>query len=468
MVRKKDDIFLMLDNCFVAEQLSFFSDLETIPSHVIDKIVSGGTGEMKTPLLIHFVYQKENDPERRVNYLKKIYRVSHSKKTGYGMGYHIDNADYAVWFNSEGLHVVSGRRACYTSKGEMIPWKHVDEILTKMIAGGNYIAKEKILKARNVFEDELSKSLCYMFQDLSSEAESKFLPLLRKTRLDSQNYDGFREVIFDLVQNPKTLNSLICEMAEFAEAFQSNQKLMRFTFYRPDWELWKLQLLEKESNNFEMKERVDLCGPSFISDDEILAHIIPPTNIDRKYDVYSNFVSNKSTAECAKYLQHIMGNNSGGHCGLENYQCNTKGLVIEKSYLLKSYAKESFSWTQLASLVSSVVTQDCFFTDEDAAQYGDYVKAKLARSLYFFFFNYENRHHPEYIAEYSTEESLRTLIDKKMACSQLLKVLEETLLNMDTERHWYNRCKKTANDLKAYLQGNYLNVAGLPAIRPVA
>ena len=207
------------------QQFTFFSQPE-LPQQVIDEALCIGYNDRDSRLIICAYFMKDKPLEDNAAFLQKKYGTN-------GAGLFINDREYAVWYDPEGIRVSSGRSA-QKRHATLIPWTQAAKRIRELLDLGRYMPQSELDQVQDFERRQIADSLIYARREFSEAArEAGYAPL---TTLAYSVKGGFPESeaqMQKLLEDPATLSQLVDEWTLFAAVHASDRSLLRSRWYDP-------------------------------------------------------------------------------------------------------------------------------------------------------------------------------------------------------------------------------------------
>ena len=118
-----------------AEQQTFFSQPQ-LPQQVIDEALCIGFNDRNSRLIICAYFMKDKPLEDNAAFLQKRYGTN-------GAGLYIQDREYAVWYDPEGIRVSNGRTA-QKRHATLISWTQAAKRIRDLLDLGRYMPQSEI------------------------------------------------------------------------------------------------------------------------------------------------------------------------------------------------------------------------------------------------------------------------------------------------------------------------------------
>ena len=360
------------------EQQTFFSQPQ-LPQQVIDEALCIGFNDQNSRLIICAYFMKDKPLEDNAAFLQKRYGTN-------GAGLFIQDREYAIWYDPEGIRVSTGRtvQKRYTT---LVTWEQAAKRIRELLDLGRYMPQSEIGRVQDFERMELAKSLIYARREFSDEArDAGYLPL---TTLTYSARGGFPEIeaqMQRLLEDRDTLSQLVDEWTLFAVVYEKDCSLLRSRWYDPVALLRRLEDLQREPHIFTAADGYDPQRRFFISDDEI-DRILRGSerSYESRLDTFYFFSRNTDTKERERFLKQQHGEYSGYHGGNDNQTYTSAGLSFSHGSLTEPYAHVELKWPAITKRVSDMISMGRFLYPSDAEKMPDYEVKQLAKLVMNFF-----------------------------------------------------------------------------------
>ena len=360
------------------EQQTFFSQPQ-LPQQVIDEALCIGFNDRNSRLIICAYFMKDKPLEDNAAFLQKSYGTN-------GAGLFIQNREYAIWYDTDGIRVATGRtvQKRYTT---LVTWEQAAKRIRELLDLGRYMPQSELDRVQDFEHLELAKSLIYARREFSDEArDAGYLPL---TTLTYSAKGGFPEIeaqMQHLLEDGDTLSQLVDEWTLFAAVYEKDRNLLRSRWYDPAALLRRLEDLQREQLVFTAADGYDPQRRFFISDDEIDSILRgSERSYESRLDTFSFFSRNTDAKERERFLKEQHGEYSGYHGGNDNQTYTAAGLSFSHGSLAEPYAHVELKWPAITKRVSDMISLGRFLYPSDAERMADYEVKQLAKLVMNFF-----------------------------------------------------------------------------------
>ena len=356
-------------------QLSFIPHPQ-LPQQIIDEALCIGANDRNSRLIICAYFMKDHTLEDNAAFLAKHYGEN-------GAGFYVNDRQYAIWYNAEGIRIASGDTAQHRNT-TLVTWEQAAQRIRELLDLGRYMPQSELDRVVDYERSTLADNLALTARDMSAEArETGYAPILRLALSEKGAFPEIKERIAVLLTDPEMLQRITEEWGVFAAAYAENPDLMRFRSRHVAELLGQLQDLQREPILFTAAEDYNPQRRFFISTDEI--DRVLRGRQDYRLEVYAFFSTHSDQKEREKYLKSYHGEYSGYSGGNDNRTYTGKGLFFSHGSITEPYAKVELNWSRITKRISVLIAQDRFLSEEDRGAMADYEIRQLARSIRNFF-----------------------------------------------------------------------------------
>ena len=215
-------------------QQAFFPQLQ-LPQQVIDEALCMGFNDRDSRKIICAYFMK--DKPDNADFLQRSYGTN-------GAGLIIQDQDYAVWYDPEGIRISPGHtvRNLHTT---LVTWEQAAKRIRELLDMGRYIPKDELEQVPAFERRRIAQSLAFAVRECSAQVkEDGYLPLTAKTYSSNRGFPEIEAQMQRLLESPDTLKQLIDEWTLFAAAHANDRSLMVSRLYNPAELLQKLEDLQ--------------------------------------------------------------------------------------------------------------------------------------------------------------------------------------------------------------------------------
>ena len=204
-----------------------------------------------------------------------------------GKGITIAGQKYALWYDSDGVHIAAGSRAL-TPSGTLVSWTDAARMIAGLLQNGMYATQDKIDSARSNEFRELSEELWFQHQNFSEKAKG-LLPSLKECWGHGFPEDTLQ--IAELLKKTDMWTAITSETWQLAYSYSIDRDLLRYHRIRDPHQLWKrLDAMGRPVTEFHAAEGFEPARGSFITEDEIDRLLMRGGNVSEgKLRIYSCF-----------------------------------------------------------------------------------------------------------------------------------------------------------------------------------
>ena len=445
-------------------QISFMSRPE-LPQQVIDEALCIGANDRNSRLIICAYFMKDHTPEENAAFLAKHYGTN-------GAGFYINDREYALWYDPEGIRVSTGRSS-QNRYATLLSWEDAAKRIRELLDLGRYMPQHELDRVADYERKTLAESLALTARDFSEEArDAGYAPTLRLALSAKGGFPEIEQQIFELLKDPDMLQKITEEWSEFVKAHEQNRELMRFGYNRPKELLQKLTDLGREPVIFTAAEDYAPQRRFFISTDEI-DKVLRGGSEDYRLAVYSFFVNHPDQKDREKYLKNYHGEYSGYNGGNDNRTYTGKGLSFSHGSITEPYAKVELSWGKITKRIAEMISAGKFLSDADRAAMPDYEIGRLAREIHSFFYDtpdgYPKPFSQNPIGSYweGVQEVAEQLTDPARV-EEIYQTMMLPLWEITAQDDRYYESRKTGlENMQAYRAGTYSVFNLAQTLRPL-
>lgn len=440
-----------------------FMPRHQLPQQIIDEALCIGANDEHTRLIICAYFMKDHPLEDNARFLAHHYGEN-------GAGFYVNDRQYAIWYNAEGIRVSSGDSA-QGRNVTLVTWEQAAKRIRELLDMGRYLPKSELDRVVDFERYTLADRLALTARDMSTEArEAGFAPILQLALSEKRVFPEITEHIDALLADPEMLQKITDEWGVFVTALAENGDLIRFGRNRASELLRQLQDLQREPVIFTAAEDYDPQRRFFISTDEI--NRVLRGYQDYRLSVYSFYATHSDAKEREKYLKSYHGEYSGYHGGNDNRTYTGKGLSFSHGSITEPYAKVELNWGKIAKRIGVLISQDRFLSEEDREAMAGYEIQQLARSVYNFFSGapelYPRPHRSNSVSDYweSVQEVAEQLTDPARV-EEIYQMMLPLWEGTAQDDRYYSYRKAGLEDMEAYRNGTYSVFGTGQTLRPL-
>jgi len=432
-----------------------------IPESVVDDILRTGGNRTGSQLRIIYNFMSEQSPGEYTEFVKREYGKG-------GKGFQMDGREYSVWFDETGMQIAVGHTvADQILDKAFLSWKDVSRRIHQLLDQGEYAPQSVLDAARDNALKEHAQALAYMKGDMAEGvAEIVFdeadLPHLRSI------YPEITDYLTEKLQDSEWLSDLNERLEALAEAYETDNSLMRFHHYNPVNISRQFQKFADEVIPYQAREGFAWKEQQmFITQDEIDAFLARGGAYSegrlRTYSFYLLHTEEKARADFIKE-QYGIGGCSHALSGVDNSHADYdgKGLVLARGNFGNPHTSITLPWNKVARRVEYLIKNDKFLQAEDYVHMPEYEREQMATKV----LNFYNRL-PEDIDRPFEEDffweaprkEIMEVLNNPESTEELLEKMDAALaaLPLDFEAYGTDYQQKAGilSELHQYAEGIY-------------
>ena len=432
-------------------QLTFMTAPE-LPQQVIDEALCIGYNDRDSRLIICAYFMKDKPLEDNAAFLQSKYKTN-------GAGLFINDREYAIWYDPEGIRIASGRSA-QKRHATLVTWEQAAKRIRELLDFGRYMPQSELDRVQDFERKEIAASLIFARREFSEAArEAGYTPLTTMSYSVKGGFPESEAQMQKLLEDPETLSQLVDEWTLFAAAYRSDRSLLRGRWYNPQIILQRLEDLQREPVIFTAADGFDPQRQFYISEDE-LDKLVLSGGGDYRLDVYAFFANHSDTKEREKYLSHYHGEYSGSHGGNDNRTYTYKQLHFSHGRISEPYAQVTLTWNKVLRRVEDLIQAGKWLSEADRAAMADYERKQLARTIHRFFYDVPDHiPRPSNRGYFEFTENV-TDIQQQLNDPQRVREIYETMMlpaweQTEKDSRHYDSRKAGLEAMQAYLAGTY-------------
>ncbi len=364
-------------NLFLSEteQISFIDEAESrkpsafsFAQEQIDQFLILGGNTDNHRMMVALEYAKGKSTEEIADRLKEIYRG--------GNGLRLDGTDITAWFDDQGIHLAKGKTARYAPSKHIVSWQEAAERIGELLESGKYATNVELVEAAGYERKTLAESLWYLYRDFADGVrETGLLGSLGVFR--GGGFPDETAALAEKLADPEFRATLQDEYRMFMELHKENREILRFHYHKLDNIEKRLNELDLPLREYQSDMMVPPLARHFITDDEINAAMATGSSFaGGKGRIWNFWQEGHSSQEKADFLKKEYGTGGRSHAlsgaNRSGEDHDSKGLHYKKS----GCEDVKFSWTQVASRIDSLITNDRYLTDKEKAERDAILEAK--------------------------------------------------------------------------------------------
>ena len=433
----------------------------SIPESVVDDILRTGGNRTGSQLRIIYNFMSEQSPGEYTEFVKREYGKG-------GKGFQMDGREYSVWFDETGMQIAVGHTvADQILDKAFLSWKDVSRRIHQLLNQGEYAPQSVLDVARDNALKEHAQALAYMKGDMAEGvAEIIFdeadLPHLRSI------YPEITDYLTEKLQDPGWLSDLNERLEALAEAYETDNSLMRFHHYNPVNISRQFQKFADEVIPYQAREGFAWKEQQmFITQDEIDAFLVRGgAYSEGRLRTYSFYLLHEDERSRTGFIkeQYGIGGSSHALSGADDSHANYdgKGLFLARGAYGNPYTSILLSWNKVANRVAYLIKNDQFLQAEDYARMPEYEREQMANKVLRFYDRLPEEIDRPFTDDFFWEKpgkEMVTVLENPEQTEELLQKMDAALavLPLDFEAYGTNYQQKTEllSELHQYAEGTY-------------
>lgn len=432
-----------------------------IPESVVDDILRTGGNRTGSQLRIIYNFMSEQSPGEYTEFVKREYGKG-------GKGFQMDGREYSVWFDETGMQIAVGHTvADQILDKAFLSWKDVSRRIHQLLNQGEYAPQSVLDAARDNALKEHAQALAYMKGDMAEGvAEIVFdeedLPHLRSI------YPEITDYLTEKLQDPEWLSDLNERLEALAEAYETDNSLMRFHHYNPvnisrQFLKFADEVIPYQARDgFAWKEQ-----QMFITQDEIDAFLARGGAYSegrlRTYSFYLLHAEEKARTDFIKE-QYGIGGCSHALSGADNSHADYdgKGLVLARGNFGNPHTSITLPWNKVARRVEYLIKNDQFLQAEDYVHMPEYEREQMATKVLSFYNRLPEEIDRPFTNDFFWEaprKEIMEMLNNLESTEELLEKMDAALaaLPLDFEAYGTDYQQKAGilSELHQYAEGTY-------------
>ena len=432
-----------------------------IPESVVDDILRTGGNRTGSQLRIIYNFMSEQSPGEYTEFVKREYGKG-------GKGFQMDGREYSVWFDETGMQIAVGHTvADQILDKAFLSWKDVSRRIHQLLNQGEYAPQSVLDVARDNALKEHAQALAYMKGDMAEGvAEIVFdeadLPHLRSI------YPEITDYLTEKLQDPGWLSDLNERLEALAEAYETDNSLMRFHHYNPVNISRQFQKFADEVIPYQAREGFAWKEQQmFITQDEIDAFLVRGgAYSEGRLRTYSFYLLHEDERARTGFIkeQYGIGGSSHALSGADDSHANYdgKGLFLARGAYGNPYTSVLLSWNKVANRVAYLIKNDQFLQAEDYARMPEYEREQMANKVLRFYDRLPEEIDRPFTDDFFWEKpgkEMVAVLENPEQTEELLQKMDAALavLPLDFEAYGTNYQQKTEllSELHRYAEGTY-------------
>lgn len=439
-------------------QVSFFSQPE-LPQQVIDEALCIGFNDRDSRLIICAYFMKDKPLEDNAKFLQQKYGTN-------GAGLFINEREYAVWYDPEGIRVSTGRSA-QKRHATLIPWTQAAKRIRELLDLGRYMPQSELDQVQDYERKELAREVLYTRREFSEKAlEFDHVPVTSAIYNTSSGFPDLEAEMQKALADPEQLWKITYEWSLFAASHKGDPTLLRSRWKNPQVLYEQLYDLQREPIIFTAAKDFNPQRKFYISDDE-LDWVVRAGPVDYRLDVYSYFANHTDAKDREHFLSHYHGEYSGTSGGNNDLNYTYKRLYFSHGSITEPYAKVELSWRKVLKRVENLLQNNSFLYESDRAEMAEYELKKLARIIHSFFRGAPDIFQRPYNADetfgyWDNIKSIQNLLKSPAGVAEIQAMMQPLWEWTQKDSADYTPRKEAMEAMQAYRDGTY-SVFGKPS-----
>ena len=330
-----------------------------------------------------------------------------------GNGFKIDNRDICAWYDEEGIRLARGRSARYLSSGavQIIPWTDAAIRIEQLLTQGQFASSVEIAEAAGHERLLMAKKLWYLQGDIRDDVQKDYF----SAAMFDGGFPDATARIAGMLEEPMIRDTITEEFVRFAEDWQKDHTLLRFSYHKVDDLVISFRELSLMTREFpsEIMEMPKI--EQFITEDELNeSFALRGSGMDGgKLRIYEWYDGSLTAKERIAFLRDEYGTGGGSHAlsramGSEEWH-DGKGIAYEKD----NCADVQISWANVDKRIGELIRRNRYLTPNEKAAYD---AIKVAGDIY----NTVKEEHPNDIVLYQVGDFFEIYgEDAKLAAEKL-------------------------------------------------
>ena len=446
------------------ERLNNIRPAFSISQEIIDKVLSDGTNEKESLLMISAEFSKNKPLADKVEFLKDHYGID-------GKGFIFDGRKVTAWWNKDGMKISYGSsiRDNFTQE---LSWEDVARRIDELLDIGRFAPSNILLQIDDYIYTKTAQNFWYMYRDLNYDD----YPELRELFTDKafERKGGFPEDVKRLKEFLKTSAGLdmtktavqkVCDMRD------EGKDVTRFWYINPHETNKMLEDLYIVRKQYTSQSLSYVPPARFITEDEIDNIFRGGTGMqDGRYRVYNYFAEHPDKQERIAFLKKEYGT-GGSYNGKRNEDHDGKGIRFSRGQLGNPVAEVHIKWNEAEKRIDKLIKQGRYLTQKDIINIPDYERHEVASSIYYAFQNRiqdgQYRPYPSDMDYYG--DAMKAIAEKIKLPEQMEEIFEEINIALSETPHDDRNYKwriEARDTLEKYMEGNFNLFPGIDRPAP--
>ena len=448
-----------------AERLTNTRPAFSISQEIIDKVLSDGTNEKESLLMISAEFSKNKPLADKVAFLKDRYGID-------GKGFIFDERKVAAWWNNEGMRISYGSstRDNFT---QTLSWEDVARRIDELLDIGRFAPTDVLIQIPEYLYNRTADRFWDMKRDMNYDEYPELNNLFTDSVYNSTgSYPDNVSRIKAYLKTSKGLNDVNEVMKKICDLYDENSEIVRFRVLNNPHKVARmvedLYIPRKEYT----AENLSYVPPvRFISEDEIDNIFRGGTGMqDGRYRVYNYFAEHPDKQERIAFLKKEYGT-GGSYDGKRNEDHDGKGIRFSRGQLGNPIAEVHIKWNEAEKRIDKLIKQERYLTQKDIIKIPDYERNEVAKAIYYAFHNRiqdgQYKPYPNDINYYS--DAMKVIAEKIKLPAPMEEIFEELNILLsetlpdDRDHEWRIRARDT---LEKYMEGNFNLFPGIDRPTP--
>ncbi|MBQ7959705.1 MAG: DEAD/DEAH box helicase family protein [Clostridia bacterium] len=448
-----------------AERLTNTRPAFSISQEIIDKVLSDGTNEKESLLMISAEFSKNKPLADKVEFLKNHYGID-------GKGFIFDERKVTAWWNKDGMRISYGSstRDNFTQE---LSWEDVARRIDELLDIGRFAPTDVLIQIPEYLYNRTADRFWDMRRDMNFDEYPELNNLFTDSVYNSTgSYPDNVSRIEAYLKTPKGLDDVNELMKKICALYDENSDIVRFRGlnnpHRVANLVEDLYIPRKEYT----AETLSYVPPvRFISEDEIDNIFRGGTGMqDGRYRVYNYFAEHPEKQERIAFLKKEYGT-GGSYNGKRNEDHDGKGIRFNRGQLGNPVAEVHIKWNEAEKRIDKLIKQGRYLTEKDIKNIPDYERNEVAQAIYYAFHNRiqdgQYRPYPSDMDYYG--DAMKAIAEKIKLPAQMEEIFEELNILLsetlpdDRDYEWRIRARDT---LEKYMEGNFNLFPGIDRPAP--
>ena len=448
-----------------AERLTNTRPAFSISQEIIDKVLSDGTNEKESLLMISAEFSKNKPLADKVEFLKNHYGID-------GKGFIFDERKVTAWWNKDGMRISYGSstRDNFTQE---LSWEDVARRIDELLDIGRFAPTDVLIQIPEYLYNRTADRFWDMRRDMNFDEYPELNNLFTDSVYNSTgSYPDNVSRIEAYLKTPKGLDDVNELMKKICALYDENSDIVRFRGlnnpHRVANLVEDLYIPRKEYT----AETLSYVPPvRFISEDEIDNIFRGGTGMqDGRYRVYNYFAEHPEKQERIAFLKKEYGT-GGSYNGKRNEDHDGKGIRFSRGQLGNPVAEVHIKWNEAEKRIDKLIKQGRYLTEKDIKNIPDYERNEVAQAIYYAFHNRiqdgQYRPYPSDMDYYG--DAMKAIAEKIKLPAQMEEIFEELNILLsetlpdDRDYEWRIRARDT---LEKYMEGNFNLFPGIDRPAP--